>query len=106
MTIEKQYDAMLTLAIPIALEEDVLDFLLQYPQWAAGFSIFDAQGVGQGASLRSTIEKVQGRSKRKLVIIVGFDAQLRLLLQALSKEIQNPDVAYWISPVSAFGRLA
>lgn len=106
MTTEQQHDAMLTLAIPVALEEDVLDFLLLHPQWAAGFSIIDAQGVGQGASLHSTIEKVQGRSKRKLVIIVGFDAGLRLLLQALSKEIRNSDVAYWISPVSACGRLA
>ena len=106
MTTEKKYDAMLTLAIPITLEEDVLDFLLQYPHWAAGFSMIDAQGVGQGASLRSTMEKVQGRSRRKLVFIVGFDTELRLLLQALSEEIKNPEVAFWISTVSAFGRLA
>jgi hypothetical protein len=105
MTNQKNYDAMLTLAIPINLEEDVLDFLLLHPQWATGFSIVDAQGMGQGASLLSNMEKVQGRSRRKLVLIVGQQSQLQLLLEALGAEIRNPDVAYWIYPITAFGRL-
>lgn len=105
MTIEKKYDAMLTLAIPVALEEEVLDFILSHPQLASGFSIIDAQGMGQGASLLSTMEKVQGRCKRKLVLIVGLDGDLKQLLQALGKQIRNPDVAYWITAVSAFGNL-
>jgi hypothetical protein len=101
----KKYDAMLTLAIPVTLEEEVLDFLMQHPHWASGFSIMDAQGMGHGASLLSTMEKVQGRCKRKLVFIVGQDDQLHLLVQALGQEIRNHDVAYWITAVSAFGRL-
>jgi hypothetical protein len=99
------YDAMLTLAIPINLEQDVLDFLLLHPQWASGFSIVDAEGMGQGASLLSNMEKVQGRSRRKLVLIVGQQSELQLLLEALGAEIRNPDVAYWITPITAFGRL-
>jgi hypothetical protein len=99
------YDAMLTLAIPINLEQDVLDFLLLHPQWASGFSIVDAAGMGQGASLLSNMEKVQGRSRRKLVLIVGQQSELQLLLEALGAEIRNPDVAYWITPITAFGRL-
>ena len=63
MPTKTTYDAMLTLAIPINLEEDVLDFLLLHPQWASGFSIVDAAGMGQGASLLSNMEKVQGRSR-------------------------------------------
>jgi hypothetical protein len=105
MTTQKNYDAMLTLAIPINLEQDVLDFLLLHPQWASGFSIVDAQGMGQGASLLSNMEKVQGRSRRKLVLIVGQQGDLQLLLEALGAEIRNPDVAYWITPITAFGRL-
>jgi hypothetical protein len=54
---DPSYDVLLTLAIPITLDEDVLDFLLQHPQWAGGFSIVDADGMGQGASLLSTMEK-------------------------------------------------
>ena len=99
------YDALLTLAMPVALEEDVLDFLLLHPAWAAGFSVIDAQGMGQGAVLQSSMERVQGRSGRKLVMVAGNDVHLRLLLQALVREIRNPHVAYWISPVSSYGRL-
>ena len=105
MTIQKIHDAMLTLAIPINLEEDVLDFLLLHPQWAGGFSIVDAEGMGQGASLLSNMEKVQGRSRRKLVLIVGLQDELLQLLKALGAEIRNPDVAYWIYPITTFGRL-
>ncbi|GAA4019366.1 DUF3240 family protein [Actimicrobium antarcticum] len=100
------HDALLTLAIPITLEEDVLDFLLLHPALASGFSIMDAQGMGQGSVLQSTMERVQGRSTRKLVLIVGNEVHLRQLIAALAQEIRNPNVAYWISPVSCYGRLA
>ncbi|MBJ7310040.1 DUF3240 family protein [Rugamonas sp. CCM 8940] len=106
MSNDKIYDAMLTLAIPVSLEEDVLDFLLLRPAWAGGFSVVDAQGMGRGASLQSTMEKVQGRSRRKLVLIAGVQADLRSLLDELAGEIRNPDVAYWMAPLLDFGRLA
>lgn len=106
MNNQANYDALLTLAIPVTLEEDVLDFLLLHPAWAGGFSVIDAQGMGQGALLQSSMERVQGRSKRKLVMIAGVEAHLRLLLQALALEIRNPGVAFWICPVSGYGRLA
>jgi hypothetical protein len=83
----------------------VIDFLLQHPEWASGFSIVDAEGMGQGASLLSAMEKVQGRCRRKLVLIAGLDAHLRQLVHELGNEIHNKDVAYWISGISAFGRL-
>lgn len=105
MTNDGNYDVLLTLAIPITLEEDVIDFLLRHPEWASGFSIVDAEGMGQGASLLSAMEKVQGRCRRKLVLIAGLDAHLRHLIHALGQEIRNKDVAYWISGISAFGRL-
>jgi len=53
-------DSLLTLAIPVGLEEDVLDFLLLHPLWATGFSVLAAQGMGQGAVLQSPMELVQG----------------------------------------------
>ncbi|NVD70582.1 DUF3240 family protein [Duganella sp. BJB1802] len=99
-------DSLLTLAIPAALEEDVLDFLLLHPEWATGFSVVAAQGMGKGAVLRSAMELVQGRSGRKLVLVAGVGAHLQLLLEALANEIPSPDVTYWLSPLSACGRLA
>ncbi|MGK5021166.1 DUF3240 family protein [Janthinobacterium lividum] len=99
-------DAMLTLAIPTALEEDVLDFLLLHPAWATGFSVLEAQGMGQGAPFPSSMEQVRGRGRRKLVMIAGVDADLRLLVQALAVALPQPDIAYWISPLLCHGRLA
>jgi hypothetical protein len=97
-------DSMLTLAIPLSLTEEICDFLLLNPQWASGFSIVDAQGMGQGAALLTAIEKVQGRSKRKLIMVVGEQAQLMQLVTALGEKIKNSDVAYWVTPVNSFGR--
>lgn len=100
------YNALLTLALPGVLEEEVLDFLHTHRALASGFSIVSAQGIGQGAPLQSSMELVQGRSARKLVLIAGVEADLRELLQALAQELRSPNVAYWISPISAYGRLA
>ncbi|MBY0240662.1 MAG: DUF3240 family protein [Burkholderiaceae bacterium] len=100
------HDSLLTLAIPVALEEDVLDFLLLHPAWASGFSVIAAQGMGQGALLQSPMELVQGRSGRKLVLVAGVGEHLLLLLKALADEIPSPEVAYWLSPLTASGRLA
>lgn len=99
-------DTLLTLIIPVSLEEDVLDFLLLHPSWARGFSILSAQGMGQGAPLQSAMELVQGRSARKLVLIAGVQTDLQQLVQALAAEMPSPDVTYWLSPLLAAGRLA
>jgi hypothetical protein len=99
-------DTLLTLVIPVSLEEDVLDFLLLHPQWAGGFSVMAAQGLGQGARLHSAMELVQGRSARKLVLIAGVLDDLRQLVQALAQEMPSPEVTYWMSPLLACGRLA
>lgn len=99
-------DTLLTLAIPVSLEEDVIDFLLLHPKWAGGFTILAAQGVGQGTRLQSAMELVQGRSARKVLMIGGVQSELEQLLAALAEEIPSPEVTYWMSPISASGRLA
>ncbi|MYN00849.1 DUF3240 domain-containing protein [Pseudoduganella sp. DS3] len=99
-------DTLLTLVIPVSLEEDILDFLLLHPQLASGFSILAAQGMGQGAPLQSAMELVQGRSARKLVLIAGRLEPLQQLVQRLGEEMPTPDVAYWMTPLLASGRLA
>lgn len=100
------YDAMLTLAIPAALEADVLDFLLLHPELAPGFSLADAQGMGQGASLRTPMEQVLGRCRRKLIYIVGSVERLGRLTTAMGGQLRNPEIVYWVTPVLQFGRLA
>ncbi|MES2117474.1 MAG: DUF3240 family protein [Pseudomonadota bacterium] len=106
MNTATNYEAMLTLAIPGALEGDVLDFLLLHPEHAPGFSVVDAHGMGQGATLHTTLEQVQGRCRRKLVYVVGSVDGLQTLVQALAQELRNAEVAWWLTPVLGFGRLA
>ncbi len=99
-------DTLLTLAIPVSLEEDIIDFLLLHPKWAGGFTIMQAQGVGQGTRLQSPMELVHGRSARKVLLIGGIQGELEQLLAALAEEIPSPEVTYWMSPIIASGRLA
>lgn len=103
---EKNMDALLNLAIPVTLEDEVADFLLLRPALASGFTIIAAQGMGQGANLLSSMEQVQGRCKRKLFLVVGEQEKLRQLLKELSLEIKSQDISYWITPVLQFGRLS
>lgn len=99
-------DTLLTLAIPVSLEEDLIDFLLLHPKWAGGFTITKAEGAGQGTRLRSPMEMVHGRSARKLLLIGGVKPELESLLAALAEEIPSPEVDYWMTPILASGRLA
>jgi hypothetical protein len=106
MKSETSYNALLTLTMPSVLEEDVLDFLLDHPELAGGYTVTDAQGMGRGMRLSSSMEQVQGRRRSKQVQIAGPQAQLQQLLALLAAHIPSPEVSYWIVPVTDFGRLA
>ncbi len=99
-----EYDCMMTLALPLALEEPIIDFLLEHPEWVGGFSSIDAQGMGRGAGLKSAMEKVQGRARRRLIQLLLRSADIPPLVEAIRKEFHTPEVAYWVAPLMAFGR--
>jgi len=99
------HDCEMTLAFPLTLEEQIIDFLLDHPQWIHGFSLIDAQGMGRGAGLKSAMEKVKGRSRRRLMKILLRNEDVRPLVEALREEFHSPDMAYWIIPLLSFGRL-
>lgn len=103
---ETRFDTLLTLTLPAALEDDVLDFLLDHPDWAGGYTVTDAHGMGRGMRLSSTMEQVQGRRRSRQVAIAGEGAQLRQLLAALAQQIPSSEVSYWLLPMTQFGRLA
>jgi len=95
----------LTLAFPAILEDEILDICHEMKD-IEGFSVLNAAGFGQGAVFRSVQEEVRGRSARKLLMTVIRDHQLKSLLAELARRLPTPDVAYWITPVIGFGRLA
>lgn len=95
----------LTLAFPESLEDEVADLCHSVPG-IHGFTLMPATGYGSGATLRSASEVVLGRASRRLLVTVAPPERLTELLTALSAALPTPDVAYWITPVNRFGRLA
>jgi hypothetical protein len=100
------YDCQLTLALPVELEEEIIDLLRGLPELVSGFSILPAEGFGAGARLASTMEQVRGRSRRRLVQLLLPQPNVEPLLLALRQTIRSPEVAWWTMPVSGFGRFA
>lgn len=96
----------LILAAPRILEEELVDQLLTHPDWAAGFTLVRAEGHSQITQSLSPQEHVRGRAARFIVQIVLEAGQAKALLDHLRQELPKREVAYWLTPVIEFGRLA
>ncbi|TCS70016.1 uncharacterized protein DUF3240 [Sulfuritortus calidifontis] len=97
---------LLTLVAPRALEEELLEQLLIHPEWASGFTLSQVEGHSQRGASLSIQEQVRGRAGRVALQIVLEAEQAERLLGHLKARFPKPDVAYWLTPVSDFGRLA
>ncbi|MBY0454814.1 MAG: DUF3240 family protein [Burkholderiaceae bacterium] len=98
-------DCLLTLAAPSALEEELLDTLLAHPEIAPGFTVVHGQGIGTHVELSSAMERVQGRAGRVMVQVALAQSHLPALITTLKTTLPSPQVAYWVVPLLAFGRL-
>ncbi len=96
----------LTLTAPRHLEEELVEQLLAHPEWAAGFTLFQTEGHSTRTEALSARERVRGRAHRMTAQIVLEAAQAETLLAHLRHHLPKPDVAYWLTPVIEFGRLA
>ena len=101
-----EYDCLLTVALPADLEEEVLDHLAAHPEWVKGFSVVHAEGFGAGARLRTSMEQVRGRSRRRLVQLLIRQEHVQGLIDSLRRSFKTPEMAWWASPISGFGRFA
>ncbi len=104
--VSQNYDCLLTLALPADLEEEVLDHLSAHPEWVSGFSVVHAEGFGAGARLRTSMEQVRGRSRRRLVQLLIRQEQVQPLVDSLRSSFSTPEMAWWAAPISGFGRFA
>lgn len=102
----KPFDCCLTIICHESLEERLIDFLLEHPEWITGFSIGRIEGHSQKERLPSTLEQVRGRSRRVEMRAVMNLMDAKALVSQLGQQERNRDVAYWISPVIEFGRVA
>jgi len=99
-------DCLLTLALPLALEEEVLDLLRQQKDLVPGFSVTQGHGIGGHAPLTTAMEQVQGRARRVFVHMVMRSDDVAPLVARLREVLPSPQVFYWAVPLQAFGRLA
>ncbi|MFN4004186.1 MAG: DUF3240 family protein [Hylemonella sp.] len=97
---------LLTLLAPQASEDALLDLLAACPELQQGYILVPAQGLGAGTQLLSVMEQVQGRARRVLVQAVVRQDDWPALLQKLRAQLPSPEVAYWLTPLLAQGRLA
>ncbi len=97
---------LLTLLLPLAREDALLELLQSCPELEQGYTVLPAQGLGNGATLASVMEQVQGRARRVLVQAVLRQAELAPLLARLRAQLAAPEVQYWAQPLLAEGRLA
>lgn len=95
---------LLTLIVPPAHEEPLIDWLLQY-EHPSGFSSFPISGHSSHPESLTLVEQVTGRKRQ-----VRFDVQLagsdlEALLDRLKTDFAGSAIHYWVSPVVDAGRL-
>lgn len=102
----KEFNCCLNLVCHKSLEERMIDHLLEHPEWVSGFSVAAMDGHSIGEKLPSMLEQVRGRSQRIEIRCVMNLQDAQALLVHLKQQEANPEIAYWISPVLEYGRLA
>jgi len=102
----KPHDCCLTLSLPFSLEAHVVGHLLDHPEWVDGFSAIEIEGHGQIRKDTPDSELVRGRTRRRYVQIVLAMEDAKALLAHLRTALPSKEIAYWITPVLEFGRLA
>ena len=98
--------ARLTLLYPPALESELVELLLDHEPELPGFTTLQCERHGAdftGASMR---ERVRGRIARGMLVMVLPASVVDVLIASLAARIRNPEVHWWVVPVSAFGQLA
>lgn len=99
-------NACLIIVLPKIFEEDLVDHLLEHPEWVSGFTTADVDGHGQAVAYHAAAEQVRGRAARVQVQIVLEQAHAAPLLAHLKQGLHSAEIAYWLMPVIEFGRFA
>jgi len=102
----KQPDCCLTLVFSKALEEDMIDHLLEHPELACGFTTCEVEGHGQVAVYHSVNEQVRGRARRVKMEVAMEHEDAQTLIAHFKETLPSRDIVYWITPINEFGRFA
>ncbi|MEO6696977.1 MAG: DUF3240 family protein [Gammaproteobacteria bacterium] len=96
-------DCCLTLVVPKALEENLLDLLLENDALASGFMTSAVELHGRTVAYQSTTEQVRGRAQKVKVQIIMQHADAQTLLQSIKQALPRTNIVYYITPLAEFG---
>lgn len=97
---------VLTLVMPVDVEDALLETLLEDPALAPSFTSQRVEGHGQRVNFIGTAEHVRGRAAYSRVQMVVPRADADTLLAILRERFATSRVFFWMVPVIASGRLA
>ena len=96
-------DCCLTLVFPKALEENLVDLLLEHEALAGDFTTSAVEGHGTNITYQDIAERVRGRARRVQMNILLQRTQAQNLIDDLRSALPHTDIVYWITAVSEFG---
>jgi len=94
--------ACLTLLLPRALEDRVVDWLLTHTDGQTEFSVHPVAARGPLVRLAADEERVLGFAQRVEVKLITHRPALALLLGPLTQLLQGVEGGYWVLPVERF----
>jgi hypothetical protein len=97
---------VLTLVMPVDVEDALVETLLEHPDLAPGFTSQPVEGHGQRVSFIGTAEHVRGRAAYSRVQMVVPRADAGALLALLRERFATSRMFFWMVPAIASGRLA
>lgn len=96
--------ALLTVIAPVAIEEVLVDWLLENAP-ELGFCSGPVNGHSERHGQLSLSEQVAGRKRQIRFEVAASDIEVTQLLERLRQDFARADLAYWVMPLAAFGRL-
>ncbi len=95
---------LLTIVAPARLKDELLELLLNHPQWVTGFTVSPAEGHGADLAFRTLTDQVRGREDRIRIECVVETANVPALQGLIKRDLPNCNVVCWVIPVLEFGK--
>jgi len=96
-------DCCLTLIAPKALEENLVDILLEHEALAGGFITSEVRLHGGNVTYQSSVEQVRGRAQMGEMQIILHHAEAQALLRDIKQALPRAPIAYYMTPVTESG---
>ncbi|HUL13774.1 MAG TPA: DUF3240 family protein [Methylococcaceae bacterium] len=95
---------LITLTVSPAIEESVVDWLLQFAA-KGGFTSFPVNGHSSRQEGLTPAEQVAGRKKQIRFQMHVPEAELTPILERMKQDFQGAGLHYWVSPILEAGHI-